>query len=104
MQKDKLAFQTLSLALRHRSPCSRALRQVINSNETADNLRQSTRRACLYQHIEAVDCNLMGSFICSNIVDVSMGEKTNGWARHTTENLGEAVLGRFCDSNQSVLI
>jgi hypothetical protein len=46
----------------------------------------------------------MNSLFCSNIVDVSMGEKTNGWARHTTEDLGEAVLGRFCNSNQSVLI
>ncbi len=37
-------------------------------------------------------------------MDVSMGEKTNGWAGHTIEDLGEAVLGRFCYSNQSVLI
>ena len=37
-------------------------------------------------------------------MDVSMGEKTNGWARDAIEDLGEAVLGHFCNSNQSVLV
>jgi len=54
--------------------------------------------------VSVVDCNITDSFFCSNIVDVSMGEKTNGRARHTLEDLGEAVLGRVCNSNQSVLI
>lgn len=36
---------------------------------------------------------------CSNLLDVSLGKAANGWARHPTEDLGEAILGCFCHSN-----
>lgn len=68
------------------------------------NSRQSLSVNRMSTIVSVVDCNSTDSFFCSNIVDVSMGEKTNGRARHTIEDMGEAVLGRVCNSNQSVLI
>lgn len=42
--------------------------------------------------------------ICSNNMDVPMGETAVGRQEYTLAYLGEAVLGSFCHRNQSLSI